>query len=642
MAANALVLKALEHHRGGRLTNAEELYRQAIAADKRDFDALNLLGALMLQRGAFEEAIDHLRQAVKLRPANADALLRLAVAQRALGDDIRAEQSYRKVLQMAPNFAEAHFNFGNLLVAQGRVDGALAAYLNCIRLDPRHAGCHQNLGALLCSYGRFEPALAHFSAQQGLQPDSASAYAGLGRAYAGLRRFKEAVTAFERAVALDPADMPALTSLIATRQRLADWDGLAPLVDRLAAAPAEAVLGAPDDLIAILDDPALQLRAARDHVRSLGFATVPPPAPRKNKSRLRLAFLGPALADPDCRLFGMLEALDRSRYEVHAVTWGHDETVPVPPRLSQAVDAVHAAGDLADRQIAEKLGELGIHIAIDLAGLGPEARPGIPARRAAPAQVLLPGYAGTLGGLADYVLADTGALPEALAADFAEKRVALPHSVFPQAAALRPDDAPSREACGLPDGAFVFACFAGARKITGPVFGLWMGLLREIKGSLIWLAQEDALTSANLQLAAERAGIDRERLVFAAPAAHNVHLARLRYAQLMLDTTPDNAALAFGDALFAGVPGLACRGRSLAARRSAALLDELGLPELVAADLAELKQRALYLAGQPRMLKALRSKVDTVRKTAPAFDAAAVARMLEAAFEQMAAECPKK
>src|SRR5947207_1135708 len=98
MAANALVLKALEHHRGGRLANAEELYRQAIAADKRDFDALNLLGALMLQRGAFEEAHGYLRQAVKLRPANPDVMLRLAVVQRALGDDVRAEQTYRKVL----------------------------------------------------------------------------------------------------------------------------------------------------------------------------------------------------------------------------------------------------------------------------------------------------------------------------------------------------------------------------------------------------------------------------------------------------------------------------------------------------------------------------------------------------------------
>ena len=250
----------------------------------------------------------------------------------------------------------------------------------------------------------------------------------------------------------------------------------------------------------------------------------------------------------------------------------------------------------------------------------------------------MPFYPGTLGGVADYIVAGASALPTELAPFFSEKIVTLPHSIFPHSNRLRADSAPSREACGLVDGAFVFACFTGTRKITPAVFGLWMELLRAVDGSLLWLGQDDAIAVENLRAAAGRAGIDPTRLVFAAPVERDVHLARLRYANLMLDTTPDNADLAFGDALSVGVPGIACSGRSLAARRSAALLEELGLAELVAPELAGLKALALDLAADPKRLKALRAGLDAARKTAPAFDATAIARMLEAAFAGMVAE----
>jgi len=55
-ALRELIDRAVEHHRAGRLADAERLYRQVLVTDPREFDALHMLGLLCHSRGADEEA----------------------------------------------------------------------------------------------------------------------------------------------------------------------------------------------------------------------------------------------------------------------------------------------------------------------------------------------------------------------------------------------------------------------------------------------------------------------------------------------------------------------------------------------------------------------------------------------------------
>jgi predicted O-linked N-acetylglucosamine transferase (SPINDLY family) len=63
------------------------------------------------------------------------------------------------------------------------------------------------------------------------------------------------------------------------------------------------------------------------------------------------------------------------------------------------------------------------------------------------------------------------------------------------------------------------------------------------------------------------------------------------------------------------------------------LLRAVGLPELVADDLAEYERRAVSLARAPELLADLRARLEQNRGTAPLFDTRRFARGLEAAFE---------
>jgi predicted O-linked N-acetylglucosamine transferase (SPINDLY family) len=197
---------------------------------------------------------------------------------------------------------------------------------------------------------------------------------------------------------------------------------------------------------------------------------------------------------------------------------------------------------------------------------------------------------------------------------------------------------PSRAEAGLPQEAFVFCCFNNNWKITEPVFAIWMRLLAELPGSVLWLKQAGEKTKANLKQAAAELGIDPQRLIFAKAAVLDVHLARHQLADLFLDTLPYNAHATACDALWAGLPVLTRRGSAFAGRVAASLLEAAGLPELIAETAEGYEALALALARDPRRLKALRDKLAANRATAPLFDTPRLTRDLEALYSQMLAQ----
>jgi predicted O-linked N-acetylglucosamine transferase (SPINDLY family) len=113
------------------------------------------------------------------------------------------------------------------------------------------------------------------------------------------------------------------------------------------------------------------------------------------------------------------------------------------------------------------------------------------------------------------------------------------------------------------------------------------------------------------------------------------HLARLRAADLFLDTFPYNAHATALDALWAGLPVLTCEGRGFAGRVASSLLHTLGLPQLITGSLAQYEDTAAALAADPPRLMALRSMLAQARSTTALFDTARYARNIESAYEQI-------
>jgi protein O-GlcNAc transferase len=235
----------------------------------------------------------------------------------------------------------------------------------------------------------------------------------------------------------------------------------------------------------------------------------------------------------------------------------------------------------------------------------------------------------------DYLVADKTVIPENHRTHFSEQVVWLPDSYHVNDD-RRPkiDKIPSREECGLPENTFVFCSFNNPHKITPEMFDIWMRLLSKIENSVMWMYGTKAVLF-NLRREAERRGVARERMIGAPRKPFAQHLARLRQADLFLDTLPYGAHTTANDALWAGLPVLTCLGESFAGRVGASLLSAIGLPELITQSLDDYETMAAKLAADHTLLGSIRAKLARNRDTLPLFDTRRSTQHIEEAFKTM-------
>jgi protein O-GlcNAc transferase len=397
----------------------------------------------------------------------------------------------------------------------------------------------------------------------------------------------------------------------------------------------------PFTLIGYGATPALQLECARAYAAHL-FPTLPQPmcaAPRRARDRLRVAYLSAnfnrhAMAYLMVNLF---ERHDRARFEIVGLSFGADDGSETRARVAQSFDQFYDVRRFGDREIAKLVYELKIDIAVDIMGYTQDARPGILSHRPAPIQVNYLGYPGTMGAdFIDYIIADAIVVPPDEDAFYAEKVVRLPDCYQVNDRGRRiAERAPSRQEAGLPERGFVFCSFNNSYKITAAMFDVWMELLSQVQGSVLWLIGDNEPTERNLRQEAALRGIDPSRLVFAPRIEQAEHLARHRLADLFLDTLPYNAHTSCSDALWAGLPVLTCRGEAFAGRVAASLLQAVGLPELVTSSLADYAALARWLAEDPHLLGEIRKRLAENRLSRPLFDTDLTRRHIEAAYTTM-------
>jgi protein O-GlcNAc transferase len=627
-------------HRQGRLNEAEALYRNVLAGQPAHFGALHFTGLIHYQRGALAEAVEWIGRALAVNPASPEAHSNLGLALLDLKRPEEALASHERSLKLKPDLPDTLNNRGNALQALNRPAEALADYDRALQLRPDYALAHNNRGNALRALGRFEEAVTAFDRALQLVPDFDAALNNRGRALRDLKRFDAAAASFARLVAVAPHQPYAAGMLLDTRLNFCDWtDYEATSAVIVAAVERGERADAPFSFLCHATSAKAQLRCAETFVAF----EYPSPAPLVTKAvrreRVRLAYLsadfhGHATAYLMAELF---ERHDRARFDVTGLSYGPDDQSAMRDRLQAGFDRFVDVRGMSDLQVAELMREQGIDIAVDLKGFTAGNRTGIFAWRGAPLQVGYLGFPATMGApFIDYIIVDRHIIPPRLEGAYSEKVVRLPDSYqVNDRQRSGADRTPSRTEAGLPEQGFVFCSFNNNYKIRPATFDVWMRLLREVKGSVLWLLQDNAAAVENLRRHAEARGVAANRLVFAPRLELDQHLARHRLADLFLDTFPVNAHTTASDALWAGLPLVTLRGETFVSRVAASLLAAVGLPELITDSLADYEALALKLATMPALLAATREKLHVGRATASLFDTDRFRRHIESAYLTM-------
>jgi predicted O-linked N-acetylglucosamine transferase (SPINDLY family) len=195
---------ALDHHRAGRLREAETAYLSILARDPDHVEAIHGLGALALQTGRSAEALPLLSRSAALRPASMPYASNLGMAYLALKRYPEAEAEFRRAIDLAPGEAAPHFNLANALKEQRRLADAVASYLKAIELQPDHAVAYNNLGNCYRELGRLEEAREALTRAVRLRPTFAEAHLNLGSVLTTVGRPGEGEACCREAARLQP------------------------------------------------------------------------------------------------------------------------------------------------------------------------------------------------------------------------------------------------------------------------------------------------------------------------------------------------------------------------------------------------------------------------------------------------------
>jgi len=196
--------RALALHRKGYLAEAESLYRDILKKQPRHFDALQLLGAIDLQQGRFEEAYRRCNDAIRINPRCDSAHANLGYILVALKRPAEALASCDKVLAINPGHAEALCTRGNALKDLGRGKEALASYERALALRPDYAEALHNRAVVQLTLKRTREALASAERALAIKPDFPQALSTQGNILKDLRRYADALACYDKAVALKP------------------------------------------------------------------------------------------------------------------------------------------------------------------------------------------------------------------------------------------------------------------------------------------------------------------------------------------------------------------------------------------------------------------------------------------------------
>ena len=613
-------------------------YQQALLSNPKDLDAQIMCGNLCVELQRFEQAAGYFRRIVRALKTNLNARKALCYCLEMLGNQAQnqtryqqAEACFAEALEYQPGNAIYWYNLGNAQRDLSKLPAALHSFKQSIQFNPNDADTHNNLGNVQRELGQLD----------------------------------KAILSYETALKLNPNLHYALAHWVHQKQHVCDWRDLDIKINRLR----ELVKTEPNAQIspfAFLAMPNTSMQEQKQCATNYANTTFAPLLDLRKaldfqhqrlfknqaKTKLNIGYLS-----ADFRLHPLaflitelIENHDKAQFETYAYSYGADDQTPTRKRLESAFDHFVDISALNDKDAASKIYHDKIDILVDLTGYTQSSRTGLVALKPAPISINWLGYPGSMGEikdelagkplfnyiLVDYVLADTVIVPNlsdsnvvsSNTVDFSEQLLYLP--CYQPNDSTRPvGKTTMKSEHNLPENVFVFCCFNQSFKISAEVFAVWMRVLTQTPNSVLWLLDCNQWAKANLQAAAELAGINSNRLIFAPRVPIADHLARHAHADLFLDTLPYNAHTTASDALFMRLPLLTCMGETFAARVATSILQRINMPELITNSLQQYEQKALDIAQNPEKLIVLKQKLNAQIEQSTLFNPTQFARDLE-------------
>ena len=168
--AYAFTLQGHEHVANEEYDKALTAYRQAIAADRRHYNAYYGIGKVQQRLGTYPSALAHFEAASAINPNNAVLICCIGKVLEKQKQIMPALQHYTKAAELAPRAAQTRYMKARGLLAVGQTDAALKELMILKDLAPDEGTVHFLLGTLYRTMNNRQAAVRHFTIALALDP----------------------------------------------------------------------------------------------------------------------------------------------------------------------------------------------------------------------------------------------------------------------------------------------------------------------------------------------------------------------------------------------------------------------------------------------------------------------------------------
>ncbi len=569
--------EAVEHHKAGRLPQAEALYRNILNNNPKHADALCMLGLLAGQVGRNSDALELIKKSLAIKP-----------------DSFLAHSSMGGIYHNSYKFAEAE-----------------AAHKKALKLNPSSPEIYNNLGDVLREQGKVTEAIENYRKALAIKPRDSVTYVNLGNAVFDTADVVTAMKYYQKAIEINPSDRNASSNLLL----MMHYDPSFSRKALFAEARKWAEKFTPESLMA----------NGHDNVKDPG-------------RKLRIGYVSGDFKNHPVGYYIETVILnhDRKNFEIYCYAnqrYGDALTL----KITQNVDQLRNICALDDEAAAKLIIADKIDILIDLAGHTRGNRLLLFARKPAPLQITWIGYFDTTGMKSmDYILCDKYLILEGEEKYYTEKPLYIRGCYL---CLEKPDSSPAvSELPALKNGYVTFASFNNSRKLTEEVILCWAEVMSKIPHSRILLKSRvfiDKEVCKRFTLIFRQKGIGEERIKFSGHTSTEQMFAEYGEVDIAFDPFPFNGNTTTSHALFSGIPVITLSGNQYAWRMSESILTAIGREEWVARTVAEYIEKAVTLAADFSRLAEIRKNLRNELLNSSLYDGKSFTSNLEGLYRDI-------
>lgn len=549
--------------------------------------------------------------------------------------------------------AERHLEEAKRIKHFGKTQEAIVHAQQAMALNPNNAMAYAMYGDLMVITNRLTDAISAYIQALTLNPGWHAVRMSLAVVYKSAERHEEALETARQALALTPMSAQALETIIQIQFFMCDWTDYDKLIRDLQIAVDKQIAEGkvptltPWHCSTYPLDPQFVKRLSRAHAEAVVASTQslqcpplqhPPRAPLRPGERLRIGYVSSEFNDhPVSHLMGSVFSFhDRSRYEVFCYSIRASDGSQWRKRVEDTVEHFVEVSSWDTAQIAKRISDDRIHIAINLNGWTKSDRNQVFALRCAPLQIQFLGFPATMcAPWIDYSVADTTVGPPEVRHCYGEPLALMPHSMIPTDHKqvhrdLLTSAPPPRSDLGIPENAVVYACSNQLFKLTPDLFATWCRILQRVPGSVLWMQRSPAAAEPRLRQEFAKYDLDPARLIFTDRCNKAEYMRRQGIGDIFLDTPIYNAYTTGADSFWSGVPMVTLPLDRMASRAAASLCNATGFgSEMITSSLQEYEARAVELGSDHAQRRSLRKRLSDARLTMPLYDTALWTRDFE-------------